>query len=121
MESPVQRCTRIVTALEDLAGQEAAALAHRDFATVLALQDRTTPLVEFLITSGATQMREPGLRRRVRALHELRQKTSETLAVAMANTRADLQQTQVAQRRVAQIAPAYGQNAPRVSQLQAVG
>lgn len=121
MESPAQRCARIVTALEDLAGQEAAALASRDFNAVLALQERTTPLVEYLVTAGANHIREPGIRSRVTALHELRQRTSESLAHAIADTRSELRRTQASQRRVAQIAPAYGQHAPRAAQWQAVG
>lgn len=119
MESPAQRCARVLTALEDLVAQEAAALAQRDFNAVLALQDRTAPLVEFLSRAAASDVAELGPR--FRALQEQRRQTSDRLAADIDSARAELQQTQVAQRRVAKIAPAYGQPAPVRRQLQAVG
>jgi hypothetical protein len=108
MESPVQRCSRIITALEDLTGQEEAALANRDYVVLLSLQERTAPLVEYLITDGATHVRQPTLRGRVEAVHARRQQTGDRLAVAMADNRRDFQQAQLAQRRAAQVGPAYG-------------
>jgi hypothetical protein len=121
MESPAQRCTRIVTALEDLTGQEEAALANRDYGVLLSLQERTAPLVEFLITDGATQIRQPSLRGRVEAVHARRAQTGARLAVAMADNRRDFQQTQVTQRRVAQVGPAYGHAHAATSRWQAQG
>lgn len=122
METPAQRCLRIVTALEDLAAQEAAALANRDFAAVAALQERTGPLVDFIVSTGLSYVNTPALRARIGALHDRRNQTVERLASEMARTRADLEQTQVSQRRVAQIAPVYGQSSVvDRRQLQAVG
>jgi hypothetical protein len=121
MQTLAERCKRIVTALEDLVAQESAALANRDFNTVLSLQERTAPLIEFIVTTGAAYVAQPELRARLDALQLRRSQTSELLAAAMQRNRFDLQETRVAQRRVAQIAPAYGQGSVTRRKLQAVG
>ncbi|WP_457795386.1 hypothetical protein [Horticoccus sp. 23ND18S-11] len=121
METEAQRCNRIVTALEDLAGQEATALANRDFATVLALQERTQPLVDFVVSSGAVVAKASGLRVRIAALRDRRDRTSSALSAQLEQTRADLAQLQVKQRRVARIMPAYGQPAEATRHFQAIG
>jgi hypothetical protein len=61
METPAQRCARIVSALEDLVNQEAAALRAGDFDAVNEIQDRAAPLVEFLALH-ATEGDTPQLR-----------------------------------------------------------
>lgn len=121
MESPVQRCVRIVSALEDLAAQEAAAVARGDFATVQALHDRSAPLVEFLAAAGAEALAAAGLRRRLAAVYELRARSGEVLAAAMAQVRVELAQTEAGQRRAARIAPAYGTHEVRAPRLQVMG
>lgn len=121
METPAQRCERIVSALEDLAAQEAASIAQGDFAAVEALHERTAPLVEFLADAGSESLSVSGLRRRLVAVYERRHRSGEALAAAMARTRLELAQTQAAQRRVARVAPAYGQQDFRAPQLHAVG
>lgn len=121
METATQRSARIVTALEDLAAQEAAGVAHGDFAGVRALHERTAPLIEFLAAAGADTLSTHGLRRRLVAVYELRHRSGEALAAAMARTRINLAQTEVTQRRVARIAPAYGHHEVRTPQLHAVG
>lgn len=120
METPAQTCARIVTALEDLARQEAAALQARDFATAMLLQDRAAPLVEHLAMHEA-EIVSSDLRFRVAAVHALRSQTGEWLAGQMDQTRQDLQQMDVSRRRVAQIAPAYGRGSARPTRLSAVG
>jgi len=121
METPTQRWVRIVTALEDLVAQEGMALASRDFAAMLALQERTAPLVDFLAASAVDDGREPGLRIRIAALHRQRTQNSDSLAAEIERTRADLHQMQVTRQRVARIAPVYGQAFPARGQWQAVG
>ncbi|MBL9210720.1 MAG: hypothetical protein JNL92_09655 [Opitutaceae bacterium] len=121
METATQRCERIVSALEDLAAQEAAGVAQGDFAAVQALHERTAPLVEFLATAGSESLNAAGLRRRLVAIYELRHRSGEALAAAMARTRLELAQTQASQRRVARIAPAYGHQDFRAPHLHAVG
>ena len=121
METAAQRCVRIVSALEDLVAQESVALANRDFAAILALQERTAPLVDFLVETGPACLEQRGLQARVAALHQQRTQNSDSLATEIEHSRAELQQTQVTQRRVARIAPAYSQPAAARRQLQAVG
>lgn len=123
METPGQRCARIVAALEDLVSQEAVALANDDLAMVLELQDRTAPLIEFLATAGLAHATAPGMRGRIAALQERRALTAARLAVELDRTRAELQETLLGQRRAAQIAPVYGAKSasPFPGKLQAVG
>jgi len=121
METPVQRCERIVAALEDLAAQEAAGVAQNDFAAVQALHERTAPLVEYLAAAGSELLGAPGLRRRLIAVYELRHRSGEALAAAMARVRLEMAQAEATQRRVARIMPVYGQHAVRTPQLQVVG
>lgn len=124
MESPLQRCARIVAALEDLAEQEAMALAASDFAAVLALQARTEPLVNFIADSGRLLGREPALKRRVAAIRDQRDRTATLLASRLDQARTDLTQVKAKQGRVARIRPVYGhaELAPKsVPHFQAVG
>lgn len=121
MESPAQRCTRIVAALEDLVAQEAAAVAREDFVAVQALHERIAPLVEFLVSAGADLLGAAGLRRRLTAVYDLRHRSGEAVAAAMARVRSELDANQASRRRAARIAPAYGQPGVRTSQLQAIG
>jgi|SRR5687767_3920002 hypothetical protein len=120
METVAEHCERIVTALEDLVAQEGAAVASRDFNAMLALQERTAPLVDFLVAkapaaSGST------LRNRIFTLHDRRRQNGDALAAEIERTRAELQQMENTRRRVAQIAPVYGQPGLTRGQWQAVG
>lgn len=121
MESLSQRCTRIVAALEDLAAQEAAAVAREDFAAVQSLHERTAALVEFLASAGADVLGAAGLRRRLTAVYDLRHRSGEAVAAAMARVRSELDANQASSRRAARIAPAYGERDVRTSRLQAIG
>ena len=121
METPAQMCARLVAALEDLTAQEAASLAARDFTAAIAVQDRAAPLVDLLVAHGPV-VADAGLRPRIVALMARSRQTGEWLTEQMARVRQELQQTHVAQRRVAQVAPAYGQGAAaKRPQLCAVG
>ena len=121
MQTPAQRCVRIMAALEDLAEQEAAALANGDYPSLLALQDRTGPLVDFFVASAPAFVSSPDLRPRLAALQRRRQKTSDALALEIETRRRELQQMKFTERRVAQIAPVYGRPAAPRRQLQVVG
>lgn len=106
METPAQMHARLIAALEDLAGQEAAALAARDFRLAVAVQDRAAPLVE-LLGAHADEVADETLRKRVAALIERRNRNGEWLAEQIARVREQLRETEAARRRVAQVAPAY--------------
>jgi hypothetical protein len=107
MENPAQMCARLVAALEDLTAQEAASLEARDFEATIVLQDRAAPLIEHLVTHWPA-VADSSLKTRILAVISRRNKTGEWLAEQIAETRRQLQETQVAERRVARIAPAYG-------------
>ena len=110
METPAQTCVRLLTALEDLATQEAAALEARDFATAVTIQTRAAPLVEHLAAHGpAIADKDPAFRSRVAAFHARRQQSGEWLATQVARAKEELLRMQAGQRRVARIAPVYGQ------------
>ncbi len=121
METPAQTCARLVAALEDLTAQEAATLEARDFPAAIAVQQRAAPLIEHLVAHEA-EIVDAALRQRLRALVLRRNKTGEWLAEQVARAREELGEAQAAQRRVAQVAPAYGHGtAPIRRQLVAVG
>ena len=120
METTGQACDRLVTALEDLLAQEAAALAQGDFGAALELQERAAPLVDYLAAHGP-RAAAPALRSRIGALCERRSAAGDRLAAAIARVREELGDTQTAQRRVARIAPAYGRSSAAARQLSAVG
>lgn len=121
METPVQRCVRIMAALEDLVDQEAAALTNADWDAMIALQGRVGPLVDFLTTHASDGVARLELGERLPALHARRNQTSSALARQIECVRNELHQTRVARVRVAQIAPAYGGDTDIVHRLQVVG
>jgi hypothetical protein len=121
METLAQRCTRIAVALDDLAAQEAAALAAEDFDTVVALQDRSAPLVAFLAAQAGEISRQPPLAAAVAAVQARRRHSAARLAVSIERARGELDEAGAARRRIARIAPAYGRGAVAASQLCAVG
>jgi hypothetical protein len=119
METGIQRCSRVIAALEDLAEQESAALVHRDFSAVLALQDRAGTLISFL--ASAREKDRAQANDRLKALHARRERTHQALAAELEGARRALQETSVAQNRGAQVAPAYGRPSVARPQLFAVG
>jgi hypothetical protein len=121
METAAQKCARLLSALEDLSGQEQAALYAEDFATVLKIQGRAAPLVEYLGQHGPA-VADARFRNRVGDYLRQRAAMSERLASRIAEVKVELAGKQVSQARVARLAPVYGtagMAAPR--NLQAVG
>jgi hypothetical protein len=121
METATERCARIASALADLAEQEAAAVAHRDFPTVLALQGRCAPLVAFLAEFESTSALDEAVRAQLVNVQSRREQSSAALTASMQAMRTELQETASAQRRVARIAPVYGQPHSTRPRLHAVG
>lgn len=120
METPAQRCLRLVAALEDLVHQESATLAKGDWSGAAAVQERSGPLVDFLSNDTAAK-NDPALRARLAGIHQRRDESSRALQQKIEETRSDLQQTHAAKRRVAQVAPAYGASPSPRHRLQAKG
>ncbi len=118
MSSPAQRCARLVSALEDLAAQEEASVRALDFAAVDAIQERASALIDALVAQSATL--NPALRARLAAVRTRRAATSDGLEAEIGRTRESLRETGATQRRVAQIAPAYGRPVVNRPRLQAV-
>jgi hypothetical protein len=121
METLVQRCVRIAGALEDLVGQEAAALESHDYAGVLVLQERAEPLVAFLSQHAPVHAGDSALRARITAVQELRTRSALRIANDIVRAKADLDESRLAQRQVARIAPAYGRGQASRMQLSIVG
>ncbi|MDP3072414.1 MAG: hypothetical protein Q8N18_19130 [Opitutaceae bacterium] len=121
METTTERCTRLAVALEDIVAQESAALAAGDYETVVGLQDRAGPVVEYLAAQAAEVARSPALSERIGAIRARRARTLEIISHQAQHARAELAETGAARRRVARIAPVYGRATAAVSQLQVVG
>lgn len=113
-------CARLVTALEDLAAQEAVCLQTRNFGAVISIQDRARPLVEHLAVHGP-DVADEALRRRIAALIAKRNESGAWLAAEIDRTREQLHTLEGNRRRVARIAPAYGAGVRSRRQLSAVG
>jgi hypothetical protein len=120
METPAEMCARLVTALEDLAAQESICLQTRNFAAVVAIQDRAQPLVEHL-TAHAADLVDPTVRARIAALIAKRNDSGAWLTAEIERTRQQLHAVEGKQRRVARIAPAYAYARSSRRQLSAVG
>lgn len=112
MASPAHTCARLLTALEDLASQEAVLLRAADFAGVLATQERAAPVVERLAALAATA--DAAVRLRVEAVIALRSRSLEWLAGEMARVRTELAGLEANERQIARVVPAYmGNTSPR--------
>ena len=108
MQSPAQRCARLIAALEDLAAQEEASLQALDFPALDSIQARAGALVDDLVSHASFVAADGALRARIVAVHARRERSAAWLATEMARARAEMDETQVAQRRVSRIAPVYG-------------
>jgi hypothetical protein len=107
VESTAQTCSRLLSALEDLTGREAAALQTRDFAAAIELQDRAAPLIEHLALHGPS-VANTDLRRRVGDFLRRRAETGEWLSRQLTEAKEELLRTRSSQHQVARIAPVYG-------------
>jgi hypothetical protein len=119
-ETPAQQGSRLLSALEDLARQERAALGAQDFAGLAAVQERIAPVIEHLAGKLGSAALAPW-RDRIARLRDWRAETARQLDAALARTRAALQETHAVRRRVAQVAPAYGRPRPAGPQVALVG
>jgi hypothetical protein len=121
METPVQRWSRLVNALEDLVAEEAAALHGGDFDAANTIGDRAAMVVEWLVTHASVIT--PPLAERLASVQAKRAANAEFLEGEITRTRDNLQQVAIGRRRVAQIAPVYGRSAGTAqrSRLSAVG
>lgn len=108
MHGPAPAFLRLLGALEELSVQEARHVTDEDYAAVRQVQERAAPLVTELARLGAGAADAATARPRLAALLERRQQCQDRLARQIARVREALLCTQAHQRRVAQVAPAYG-------------
>lgn len=120
METPRQRCVRLIAALEDLADQESACVRANDFAAVIDVQRRAAPLVAYLIDHGPS-VADAGIRQRLGTVIALRDRTAAEIQRRVNETRHKLDELRMAQQRVSQVAPVYGTTRPSRRKLCAVG
>lgn len=121
METPAQTCSRLMTALEELAAQEEAAVRTSDFAAAMEIQGRAEPLVGHLAAHGPA-IADHTLRTRVWSFLRRRAQTEEVLAAKISEAREEMQRTRAGQHRAARMAPVYGSSGGlRPRQLLAVG
>lgn len=107
METGRQRFARLVTALEDLASQEAGCARSRDFESLKEVQQRAGEIVAALL-EHSTERVDPAVRERLAAVVKQREATAAEIQIELDVTKAKLDSLQVSQRRAAQVAPVYG-------------
>jgi hypothetical protein len=106
METPVQTAARLLTALEDLAAQEATMLRTLEFVDAVAIQERTAPLVQKLAELAA-HPEVAALRERVGELLARRNQNRHYLDTELARLQVELRRVDEARLRLAGLAPAY--------------
>lgn len=110
METPEQKCLRLLGALEEMAQAENASLLAGDAEGLAALQEQAAPLVAYLAEHGAAIANE-ATRRRVAAWLEHRRLTESFFAGHIARMQERMREIDAARRRVTRLAPAYGSGA----------
>lgn len=118
-EGPSQKCSRLVVALEELVSEEAHCIETRDIATVLSLQKRLEPVIEYLAQHAADADRS--LRDRIAAVLSVREKSSAKLDLELQQTRKQIDELDVRKRRAAAVVPAYGAGVTQRGRLNAKG
>ena len=118
MESPAETAARLITALEDLVGQETMLLRTMDFVEAVAVQERAAPVVARLCELAA----DPAVRTlqpRVAQLARRREQNYHFLDAQLARMHEELRRIDEARGRLRQVAPAYGQSQPGSTRLNA--
>ena len=106
METPLQTATRLLTALEDLAGQETMLIRTMEFVEAVAVQERAAPLVATLCAL-ATEPEVTTLRPRIKGLLERWGQNYHFLDTQLAQLNEELQRVTEARGRLRHVAPAY--------------
>lgn len=107
METPLQTSLRLLSALEELVGQETLLIRTMDFVEAVDLQERAAPLVEKLCALAAVP-EVAALRPRVAALTERRGQNHHFLDTQLARIQGELARVNEARGRLHRVAPAYG-------------
>jgi hypothetical protein len=107
METPLQAALRLLSALEELVGQETLLIRTMDFVEAVDLQERAGPLVEKLCALAAVP-EVAALRPRVAGLMERRGQNHHFLDTQLARIQGELARVNEARGRLRRVAPAYG-------------
>lgn len=108
--SDQQVAARLIAALEVLARDEAAALETGDLEALGDIQDRAAVVVERLGTVEGLASHEAHSRR-LAAVEACRARTAELLDAQITLLRENLREARATERRMGQVAPAYGRAA----------
>lgn len=108
METPEQKCRRLLDALEEIAREETACLVSGDVEGVIQRQERAAPLVNYLAEHGPA-VADAAMRRRVADWLEHRRMTTEVFATHIARMQERLREIENARRRVTRLGVAYGE------------
>jgi hypothetical protein len=107
METPLQTALRLLTALEELSGQETLLIRTMDFVEAVAVQERSAPLVEKLCALAAVP-EVAALRPRVAGLVERCGQNYHFLDDQLMRLQGELTRVNEARGRLRRVAPAYG-------------
>lgn len=112
METPLQRVSRLLGALETLSAQQSFLVGTEDFKGVLALIDRSQPLVNeiarLMLQPGVSRTLSPALQKRAQEFFDRQRATSESLAAKKACVREQLDELAALKSRTHRLRGAYG-------------
>lgn len=120
MKDSLLCCERLLTALEEMSGREAAIMAQGDFVELAELRRRMEPLVTELGERGPA-VADGGFRRRVSIWLAHRQEVEARLALEISRVKVALDELDASGRRIRRLAPSYRSEVGVPRRLQAVG
>lgn len=112
MESPTQKFSRLLTALDELVAEESALITAADYPAIDGVQQRAGEVLAALSALPPESASEQA-RRRVGILLERREQNIQSLQSKLAAARQELDALQSSARRAARVAPVYGQSGRR--------
>jgi len=107
METPVQKASRLITALEELTAQETVLLRSLDLVEAVQICERAAPLVERLCVLAADPA-VGALRDRITAVVDRRRQHATMLDTHLSRLQTELRRIDDARGRLMKIGPAYG-------------
>jgi len=120
MNTELQRCRRLLAALEKIGTQEAASLAAGDWPAVTFLQSRAAPLIEHLAAHGPA-VADAGFRARLSSWLARRQEAGAGLHARIEEMRKELGELDASVRRARRVTPAYRRSGEDARRWCAVG
>lgn len=115
METPHQCALRLLTALEDLAGQESVLLRSLDLVEAVQISERAAPLVERLCALAGDPA-VAALKPRVEEVVGQRRRNAVLLDSHLARLQSELRRIDEARTRLSRVAPVYFGGAPTAAE-----